>query len=112
MKKQQDSKEGLTFYSFEELGEAYGLKPKNKRTKDKQKLESQRKRMSGTCKICGSQLHYVQGTNVFYCPNKNCKGYERTRVNAEGNEVKIKQQVFRTVDNRGARIASVLFDEE
>ena len=84
MKKQQDSKECLTFYSFEELGEAYGLKPKNKRTKDKQKLESQRKRMSGTCKICGSQLHYVQGTNVFYCPNKNCKDPEDSKSACAG----------------------------
>lgn len=112
MSKRNNSEGCLTLHSFEELGEVYGLSPRNKKTRDKQKLESQRKRMSGTCKVCGSQLHYVQGTNVFYCSNQECKGYEKNKTDSDGNEVKIRQQVFRTVDDRGARIASVLFSED
>lgn len=112
MKKKVNSKENKVLHSFEELGEVFGLKPVNRQTKDKEKLENQRKRMSGTCRICGSTLQYVPNTNVFYCPNSECKGYERTKYDADGNEIKVSEQVFRTVDDKGALIARVLFEEK
>ena len=112
MKKKINSKEKLILHSFEELGEINRRKPRNIQTKNKEKLESQRKRMSGTCRVCGHELRYVPGTNIFYCANSECKGYERTKIDENGNEIKISEQVYRMVDERGVRIASVLFDEK
>lgn len=55
---------------------------KSKPTKrgNDEKRESQRKKFA-TCRICGGQMKYLSGTNLFICENEIEKDGEKTTCN-------------------------------
>jgi len=104
-------------HSLEELRAACGLKPAWVKTNNKQKLQSQQKKIAGTCRVCGAPLIHVAGTNVFYCSNEECKGKNREEIvetieNEDGSEQEIKkvkkEQFVRLSNNEVANIANNL----
>ena len=100
---------GKVYYSFDEIGrELFGLKPLNRVTRDKQKLESQRKKFLGECPFCKQPLHYSYGTNVVSCNNENCKGKEISFDDGTS----IYKPYFRILSEKGSVIGSVIFNEE
>lgn len=96
------------YSSFEELAAAFNLKPVQKVTKDKEKLELQREKFTSKhkCKACGEPMSYVPGTSVMTCTNEKCKGIKYETVDAEGNK-KINYFVsYDLLDEVGTDIAS------
>ena len=77
-----------------------------KQTTDKEKLESQRVKFAGTCKLCSEPLSYITG-NVLVCKNPDCKGI----VKNEGTEYEKAESYFRLLDEKGSEIAENLFYE-
>ena len=59
-----------TFKSFTELGNAVGVKPSQKKAKTEKTIK---------CKVCGSDMHRIPGTNVIACTGKvkNKEGTEK-----------------------------------
>ena len=102
---------GKKFYSFEEFGVAYGLSPRNRQTKDKQKLASQREKFVGKCRVCGQLMTWIEGTNIVACKNPDCKGYKYDTVNEKTGETKVSYApVYRILAGENSReIAEVLF---
>lgn len=98
------------YNSFEELAKDFGLEPPTHRTKDVQKLNSQRDKLAGKCKVCGSTLEHISDTNVFVCANEKCKGVKYTKVNKEGEEKVFFAPVIKTMDGLGSKIVEKLFD--
>lgn len=97
------------YTSFDELRKAFGLKTLSKRTNDEKKLISQREKFLGTCKCCGGQLTYVNGTNVLTCKNAECRGYKHVSKNEDGTERVWYTPVLRLLDAKGVDIAENLF---
>lgn len=64
-----------TFKSFKEYGDAMGVHPKSKKSTTEKTIK---------CKICGSEMHRIAGTNIIACTGvstnkegkeKPCKNY-------------------------------------
>ena len=105
-KEHRPSKNEKAFFtSMEDLRENFNLKPVTKQTHDTEKLDQQRKKFVGTCKVCHSEMQYVQGTNILICPNTKCKGI----VMNVGTEYEEKKTVTRLLDEKGFEIAQTLF---
>lgn len=94
-------KSGPRYFSFQELP---GAKPK--KNKKKNVTEEQQTDFAKKCRVCGTVLSYIEGTNVMVCGNPDCKGFKTK--NEEKEEVET-IPVFRTLDKRGVRTANVLF---
>lgn len=113
MKKVKSSKEVKTLTSLEELRAEWGLPVLRRQTKDKKKLESQRQRFLShhKCPVCESEMKFIENTNIFYCPNKECKGFNRTSIDEETGEtvVEYRSIAFDTLDDKGAKIANNIF---
>ena len=101
---------GITAYygSLEELAKAYNTSTL-KRTKDQAKLESQREKFLGKCRVCGEPLSYLGG-NVMACQNESCKGFETKTRDEDGNETVVFKPVFKILDEHAETIAYNLFD--
>lgn len=98
------------YTSLEELRKGFGLKPVIKRTKDAEKLQSQREKFLGTCRVCKKTLSIVSGTNILCCQNPECKGLKMTGKSKDGLDKEWYIPVTRVLDERGAEIARNLFD--
>lgn len=101
-----------TYSSFEEIRSEFGLKPIRTQTRDKEKLESQRNKFSSRhkCPACGSNLIYVEGTNVMVCKNPDCDGIKREKKGSTEEETKVwYENSYHTLDEKGAEIAYNIF---
>ena len=99
-----------TYYSFQDFARATGRETAKKRTSDEQKLQAQKEKFVGKCKVCGQDLTYRHGTNILACTNANCKGIEMKRKNDDGTESTWYIPVTRLLDTTGMEIAMNLFD--
>ena len=115
MKKVKSSTEVKKFDSFEDLRVEFGLPVLRRQTKDREKLAGQRERFLNRhkCPACEGELKLIEGTNVFYCPNKKCDGFTRTTVDEETGETLVLDQsiAFDLLDDKGAQIANNIFAE-
>lgn len=95
-----------SYSSLSELREAYNLKPFIKRTKDENKLNSQREKFAGRhkCKACGEPMAFVFG-NIMACTNEECKGIEMS--NADGTKRYVTS--YDLLDDVGTEIANNIF---
>ena len=98
------------YSSFEDLAKDFGLAPATRRTKDAEKLKSQRDKLAGKCKVCGSVLEHVSSTNVFVCKNEKCKGIKISRTDRDGEDKSIYVPVVKIMDGLGSKIVENLFD--
>lgn len=115
MKKQKHSKDVKTLTSLEELRAAYNLPPLRRQTRDKKKLESQRQFFLSKhkCPACETEMVHVEGTNVMYCPNKNCNGFKKVTTDEETEETTVDRSIaFDILDDTGSKIANNIFAEE
>ena len=97
------------YTSFDELRQAFGLKPVVKRTNDIEKLTAQREKFLGTCPYCKEKLSYVGG-NVIVCKNEKCNGKKVEKENEDGTKSIMYYPYIKLLNNQGAEIASNLFD--
>lgn len=115
MKKQKSSKEVKTLTSLEELRAVWGLPELRRQTRDKKKLEGQRAKFLShhKCPVCGSEMKFIENTNIFYCSNKDCEGFKRTSIDEETGETVVEYHsiAFDTLDDKGAKIANNIFAE-
>lgn len=96
--------------SFEELREAYGLKPVSRRTNDADKLKVQQEKFLGTCKCCKQPMALVKNSNVLVCSNESCRGFKHTAVNEDGTTREWYTPYSRILDEKGLSISMNLFD--
>ena len=66
--------------AFQQIRKEFGLNELIRRTSNEEKLKKQQQKFNSKymCRSCGSQMTWVEGTNVLVCPNHDCKG--RVRV--------------------------------
>lgn len=96
------------FHSFEELREYMNLSPKpRKKTRNKGRLEFQKKKFSGKCPVCKAPYKYISGSNVLVCSNDECPGYPKRKKNGEI----VYEPVMRFLDKRGSEIGITLFTD-
>ncbi len=83
----------------------------NKRLSKKEYLEQRKNKFLKryVCKICGSPLSLVQGTNVMMCNNGECKGIER-KYYENGKEKTAHDPFYMLLDERGIQIADSIFN--
>ena len=99
------------YTSLEALREGFGLAPVVRRTKDENKLKSQKEKFLGTCKVCKQPLVKISDANVLCCQNPECKGIKMTSKNEEDGSEKVWYiPVTRVLDDKGSHIAHNLFD--
>lgn len=100
------------YSSFEELAEAFKLKPVQKVTKDKEKLKAQQERFltKHKCKACGEYMTYVLGTSVMTCTNEKCKGIKVDYEDVEGNKKSRYLVSYDLLDEVGTSIATNILD--
>lgn len=96
------------FHSFDELREYMNLSPKPRmKTRNKGRLDAQKKSFAGKCPVCKSPFKYIAGSNVLVCSNEECAGYPHKKKNGEI----VYEPVMRFLDKRGTDIGMTLFDE-
>lgn len=112
MKNEKMSK-GVTacYTSLEELRAAWGLKPVTRRTKDENKLNTQRIKFQKNhlCKSCGKPMTFIGG-NQMVCSNSDCLGIEIEHTDKEGNITMTYLPSYDLLDNKGTVIAQNIFD--
>lgn len=98
------------YSSFEECAKAFGCKPVVKKTKDENKLKSQREKFSAKhkCKACGQPMSWVGGS-IMTCTNDKCKGIKVERDGADGNKIISYMVSYDLLDDLGSTIAQNLF---
>lgn len=99
------------YYSFEEMAAAWGCKQVTRQTKDKQKLESQRRKFCERhlCRACKQPLQFINGTNGMSCVNPECKGIRFKKIDKEGNEIITYKPSYDLLDDLGTTIAMNIF---
>ena len=98
----RQEKNGVRYFSFQEIYEAKKKKKPNIPEERKQKF-------LGTCKVCRHSLKYISGTNVVICANEKCNGIS-IKTKMDGEDITIHKPVFRLLDKRGVEIASTMFE--
>ena len=100
------------YSSLEELGKAWGIKPRIKQTKDKEKLKKQRENFCNRykCKACGEPMVYI-GTNIMACSNEKCRGIKIERKDSEDNTVVSYTTSYIFLNDKSAEIAANIFYE-
>lgn len=115
MNKKKGSKQVKTLTSLEDLRAEYGLPPLRRQTRDKNKLQGQREAFGNRhkCPLCDSTMTHIEGTNMMFCPNKDCKGYSQTEKDEETGETSAiyRSVAFELLDDRGTNIANNIFKE-
>ena len=98
------------YTSLEELRAAWGKEPFVKRTKDENKLKTQREKFCGKhlCQACKAPMEYIGG-NVMACTNPNCKGIKNEHKDKEGNMYITYSTSYDLLKPLGAEIASNIF---
>ena len=100
------------YHSFAEYAESeYDAKPMSGRTKDVQKLKSQREKFVGTCPYCKQLNKFIYGTNIVACVNEKCNGKTITLANDDGTEYVRHIPYTRLLSDKGMEIGNILFDE-
>ena len=100
------------YHSFAEWAEGeYNAKPMTGRTRDKQKLESQRAKFLGICPFCKQPNKFIYGTNIIACVNPKCEGKKITITNDDGTETIKYIPYTKILSEKGMEIGNVLFDE-
>lgn len=98
------------YNSFQEAAAAFGCRPvKKKRSSNKDKLEKDREKFLGTCRVCKNPMQY-NGGNICTCSNPQCKGIVFKQRDEEENEKEWSVPVYRILDSYGTEIATNLFD--
>lgn len=99
------------YTSLEALRAAWNCKPIVKRTKDEERLQKQRENFCKRhiCKGCGKPMSYIGGTTMT-CTNEKCKGVREERTDKEGNVIVTYSVSYSLLDDKGAEIASNIFD--
>ena len=97
------------YNSFQDLAKDFGLAPATHRTKDTEKLKSQRDKIAGKCKVCGETLTHISDTNVFACTNEKCKGVKISKVNRDGETKVSFIPVVKVVEGVGSKIVENIF---
>ena len=115
MKPKRLSKDVTEYYtSFEEMAKSWGVKPRRKQTKDKDKLVKQREIFCSKhiCSNCKQPMTWIGG-NIMSCLNPSCNGIKHEQViNSETGEVKVwYSPSYDILDERGASIAENIFTE-
>ena len=107
------NKKKKTLDSLEALRTEYGLPPLRRQTRDKVKLEGQRQAFKSRhkCPICEAELQHIEGTNLMFCPNKDCKGIKKSSVDEETGETidTFSSISFELLDDRGTKIVHGIF---
>lgn len=100
------------YTSFEELGKAWGCKPVNKQTKDKEKLKKQRETFCGyhRCESCGEPMAYFGGS-IMTCVNEKCRGIKHERKDKEGNVIVSYSVSYDLLDDHYSEVATNIFNE-
>lgn len=107
-KDMKNNNHNTVFHSFKEY---FGVTPQSMRTKDTQKLESQREKFLGICPYCKQTTKYIWGTNIITCANEKCNGKKVTYKNEDGTET-VKYIPFqRLISDKQMEIGCVIFDE-
>lgn len=112
MKNKRMSKDVTACYSsLEELREAWGLKPVIKRTKDENKLNSQREKFQKNhlCKACGKPMTFIGG-NQMVCTNPDCYGIKNEYKDKDGKIAVYYSTSYNLLDEKGSIIAQNIFD--
>lgn len=100
------------YHSFADYAEGeFNAKPMTSRTKDNQKLESQRTKFLGTCPYCKQPNKFIVGTNVIVCGNENCKGKKITITDEDGTEFVKYLPFMKTLSDKGMEIGNILFND-
>lgn len=88
----KNTKEHYT--SFEEMGKAWGAKPKSKKTKNEKVLKEQQEKLCAKyrCDACGEPMTYIGGS-MMTCTNENCKGIKDEKRDDEGKIVSVEYLV-------------------
>lgn len=98
--------------AFEKIREQFGLSTLDKKPRNptvlKSKIEKFTERKQFECKVCGSKLEWITGTNSFACINENCKGIEKTR--RDGTKYYI--PVITLLNAQGQAIAETLLSKK
>ena len=106
---------GKTYYSFDDIAvEEFGMKPLNRRTNDKQKLEAQREKFEGTCPYCKQRAKFVVGTNVVVCANPKCNGKKivvKGEPDTDLQDTVMYRPFARMLSDNAAMIGNTIFDE-
>lgn len=94
------------YSSLEELGQAWGCKPKfKKQPKDQKALQEAREKFLGTCPVCKSPMKYVC-SDYSVCSNEKCKGKNISKKGEEPRYVLVMNE-FR---GKAKEIAKNLFE--
>jgi hypothetical protein len=98
------------YNSLEELGKAFGCKPRIKQTKDKEKLKQQRENFCNRnkCRICNQPMTYI-GNGMMACFNEKCSGIGKENKE-EGMDV-VYAATYKYLDSRLTEIADNIFYE-
>lgn len=100
------------YTSFEEMAKSWGCKPVSKKTKDENKLESQKQKFVNKhkCRGCGCPMTWIGG-NMMACTNDKCKGIKHEFTDKTG-ELKIYYETsFDLLDELGEIIANNIFGD-
>lgn len=100
------------YTSFEQMRVTLKIPKMQKRSKSKDKLESDKSKFLGTCHACGESLHYILGTNVLVCNNAMCKGRKLQSKSSDENSDVVDDKyvpVMRILNEKGTEIAENLF---
>ena len=94
--------------AFLEIRKKFGMDDVKKKTDDDSRLSKQKKDFMGkyVCKVCGSTLEWVEGSNIMICTNKSCKGIEKK--NKDGSVSSLPVVVY--LNSHGEEIAETILD--
>lgn len=103
----------VIYSSFQELAEAYKIKPTSKVTKNKEKLKSQQEKFLKhyICKACHQPMTYI-GDNIMTCTNPKCRGIKIERKNDDGTKTVNYFTSFSLLDEKSQDVAGNIFSVE
>lgn len=72
--------------------------------------EKSKAKFAGICRVCGTVLTFIPGTNVMACKNPACQGYKLVKKEDEEEDEIVPS--YRLLDDLGVEIATSLFCEK
>ena len=97
------------YSSLEELGNAWGCKPKKKDEKEiKKKQEKFLSHKDNKCKACGESMTWIGGS-MMVCMNEKCKGIKVEKKDSEGNKTVTYETSYGLLKEELADYANYLF---
>lgn len=106
----REEKSGNRYFSFSEVAEAFGVKPKKDNTSPEKlnKLKNDFARRH-VCRSCKHPLTWIGGS-VMTCTNPECKGIKHVTKNEEGQDKVSYLTSYELLDEKGASIASRIYE--